>query len=311
MPTYVTVDDVKKSYVPSKETRKSVTSSVDNTSDITLLVPESDFQRSFSAQAAAIAKQSMGKRNQIVRGTTPKQETFATLEIIKAGESGVTEANPDAGLKIEEFLLQSSQEVTQERYQLIETFGDTVGFFFGQRPKIYNYSGVLMNTEDWPWRDRWKTNYETEVRGTRCVEKSSRAYLTYDYVLREGYLLGMQVNQMSAHPGNVDFSFTMFVTREINLEPDDAGDVKESAEALDNLMEPIYEMQNAIEAINNPRTQIKAKTGDWAAFVTGATSTSYPENSTGRQDIYRNATPAYGPRSTPNPFGSMPTVPGY
>ena len=127
----------------------------------------------------------MGSRNDLLRGIKIKPETFATLEVVAGGSS--------SGAKFADFLLQSASEVTQERYQLLETFGDTIGFFYGTRPKIYQYSGVLINTSDYPWRDNWKWQYEEQFRGTKCVETKKRVYLTYDFVLREGYLLGMNI----------------------------------------------------------------------------------------------------------------------
>ena len=76
-----------------------------------------------------------------------------------------------------------------------------------------------MNTQDYPWRDNWKEYYESRLRGTRLVEDKKRAYLTYDYVLREGYILSFSMSENAAMPNSLDFNFSMFITKEVNLNP--------------------------------------------------------------------------------------------
>jgi len=208
--------------IPAQDARSAVTQNGD--SDASSTGSASTTEAAFSNTATAMAENmqdtagDMGDRNDQIRGIEMKEESYATLEIAEGNKNKTSQ-----GAKYAEFLLQSANEVSQEKYQLVETFGDTVAFFFGTRPKIYQYSGVLLNTADYPWRDDWKNNYEETFRGTRCVENKKRAYLTYDYVLREGYILGMNIGQISASPNNVDFNFTMFITREINLSPSSGG----------------------------------------------------------------------------------------
>jgi len=221
--SYVTIDSIQKTFCPEKDTRKGIVQNpASNAAYLSkVIVPESEFQKTLFYQANSLAKRSqqgLGARDDIIRGITTKPQTFATLELVKAGESS-------GEVKTAEFLLQNVSEASEEKYQLVETFGEPIGFFYGSRPKIYQYSGTLLNTEDYPWKDKWKANYENEFRGTKCVEKKSRAYLTYDFVLREGYILSLSTSQDSASPNNVNFSFAMFVTREMNLKPSDISSV--------------------------------------------------------------------------------------
>jgi hypothetical protein len=215
MSTFLTPSDVTATLLPDQGARIMAANSPNGSSLSPLIsaamIPESAFQTTAAQRAYDVAlNQNMGARNEIVRGVQGKNETYATLEILQPGSK-----NPL--LKFEEFLLQTVSEASQERFQSIETFGDTIGFFFGSRPKFYTYTGTLLNTADYGWKDKWTAAYETQMRGTKCVEQKARAYLTYDYVLREGYILQMNVSQISAHPNHVDFSFSMFVTREISL----------------------------------------------------------------------------------------------
>jgi len=138
--------------LPPANDREMVTNSPKTTANAQVLIPESEYVKSFSGIADGVAAgegTDIGERNKIMRGVTTKDESYATLQVVNAGEAKAASTD----LKIEEFLLIASQESSQEKYQLIETFGETVAFLFGERPKIYNYSGTLLNTDDYAWKN--------------------------------------------------------------------------------------------------------------------------------------------------------------
>ena len=87
------------------------------------------------------------------------------------------------------FLLQQVGESFHEKAQLVETFGEPIIYFFGERARVFQYSGVLMNTGNFSWRNEWLRVYETYLRGTRAVENRARVYLVYEDIMRGGYLL--------------------------------------------------------------------------------------------------------------------------
>lgn len=247
MPTYSTAKDVLSMSLPNAISRKAFVNSPRSETFGDILIPEATFNRGFTRSAINLQYQAkrMELRNKLVRGVTTNQETYATLQLVKAGE---LEAEPE--YNFEDFLLQSSQEATQEKYQLVETFGETVGFFFGSRPKVYNYSGTLLNTQDYPWRDNWKTFYETKLRGTKLVEEKRRAYLTYDYVLREGYILSTSMADNAAKPNCLDFNFVMFITKEVNIGPQ--VDVeREVTELTESTTQAAQEVASQFKAIGN------------------------------------------------------------
>lgn len=119
----------------------------------------------------------------------------------------------DVLLETTEFVLEDVQEQMAERFQLQETFGDFNVFFFGKRAEIFTYSGSLINAKDnLQWRNQFLDNYERFLRGTRCAELKARAYLLYDDVVREGFILSANVSQNSMTEAVVKFSFTLLVT---------------------------------------------------------------------------------------------------
>lgn len=115
------------------------------------------------------------------------------------------------------FIIQNIADVRQEKSQILETFGDTFIFFFGERPRILQVSGVLFNTLDFNWRTEFWYNYETTLRGTKLVEQNARLYLYYDDIVVEGYMLGAQAQDISEAPYHIPFSFTLFVTNHTYL----------------------------------------------------------------------------------------------
>lgn len=231
MPTYADLRNVTNSLADNKSTRKLYVNGLATQIETKVYVPEQAFQSAFAREANRIADVDQnnlgGSRRDIEEaGFEPKNDSLALIRIVTTkplpSNNPAMQKGPDVPETLDdtkEFILQSVQEMAHEKYQLIETFGDPVSFFYGQRPKIYQYSGVLVNSTNKPWRDNWKDMYEKKLRGSELVKQKARVYLTYDYVLREGYILDSAIRQISAHPYHVDFNFTMFITREINLKP--------------------------------------------------------------------------------------------
>ena len=216
-------------------------------------IPPDKFSEVLTKQTRAGNKDQaaiVGKRNQAYRGFTPKEEQIASLRIIATQDllSGqVDQSKLKAGGIViygtDQFILQSAAEPDDEKVQIVETFGQPVAFFYGRRPRMYTYSGTLLNGADTftpsdvsannipqstvdgestsaystLWRDNFKLGYELFLRGTRSVRFRARAYLTYDRVIREGFIVRSSISQ-DIRPNMVSFMFSMFVTREINLD---------------------------------------------------------------------------------------------
>jgi hypothetical protein len=198
-----------------------------------------------SAAAQELRQRVVNRRNSTYRATELKEETVASLRIV----AGKTDPGGDysnysqvgGGMTIfgtDQFVLQSAAESDSERVQIVETFGEPVVFFYGRRPRVFNYNGFLFNSgktsslipaarttafqtgsgeQSKLWRDNFKMAYDLFLRGTKCVEFKARCYLTYDRVVREGFLIGMAMNQ-DMRPNMVQLSFQMFVMREINVD---------------------------------------------------------------------------------------------
>lgn len=155
-----------------------------------------------------------------LRGLQIKKDTYAVLRALTATGDEVPlfdSSSPDVQDGIgrsshyANFIIQKVEEQRVEKQQIVETFGEDYIFFFGERPRFLNVSGVLINSKDFNWKNEFWQNYETYFRGTRLVEQNARLYLYFDDVVVEGYIVSGTTVDDSMQPNLLSFMFTMFV----------------------------------------------------------------------------------------------------
>ena len=159
------------------------------------------------------------------RGIEIKDDTYAVITIrmsdgspipmwsSSARPSGDSDpSDPAAVTDYSDFILQSVQEERAEKSQIIETFGDTFVYFFGERARIIRLTGILVNTYDFNWRSQFWRNYDLYMRGTKLVEANARAYLSYDTRVIEGYPLSAAATDDANMPYAIPFNMTLLLT---------------------------------------------------------------------------------------------------
>jgi len=176
------------------------------------------------------------------RGIEIKEDTYGVIKVMKAdgteiplvdaggpnipketnstgsGSTGQQERSGYATTyNYSNFIIQQVQDARQEKSQVLETFGDSYVFFFGERPRVLVVNGLLMNTLDFNWRTEFWHNYENVLRGTKLVEQNARIYLYWDDIVVEGYMLGATARDDASMPYHVPFSFQLFVTNHMYL----------------------------------------------------------------------------------------------
>lgn len=151
-----------------------------------------------------------------LRGLEIKEDTYAYIKIIRADNTAVDlfDAGAPEGRTQEysNFILQSVQEQRMEKHQILETFGESYIFLFGEAPRMLQCSAVLINSHDFNWKDEFLENYHLYMRGTRALEQGARTYLFYDQNIVEGYMLNAAVNITSTEPLLAQLQFQFFVT---------------------------------------------------------------------------------------------------
>lgn len=157
------------------------------------------------------------------RGIELKRDTYATLRVFDSlnrpipfvdSSAPPAEEGGTIGQSVEytNFILQSLQEQRIEKQQIVETFGEDYIFFFGERPRIYNVTALLLNTRNFNWKSEWWKNYEDTLRGTKLLERNARLYLYFDDIVIEGYMLQAQAISSVEDPYKLPLQFQIFCT---------------------------------------------------------------------------------------------------
>lgn len=171
-----------------------------------------------------------------LNGIMVKPNTHAVVHIRTAGgevvkvfnrlgretEDGVSFSKPPDGTTPNDdvwtdWLLQSVHEERTEKTQIVETFGETYLYAFGQHPRVLAFTGILLNTLDYNWRSIFWKNWDEFFRATQLIRANARMYITFDDVIVEGYPMNAAADQTSADPHVMSFSFSFFVTNYVNL----------------------------------------------------------------------------------------------
>lgn len=156
-----------------------------------------------------------------LRGLEIKEDTYAIIRVIQADGTEVQLVDGGAATGQttgwSNFLLQSVQEARMEKHQIVETFGDSYIYFFGEAPRFLDVSCLLINSNDFNWEAEWWYNYDNFLRGTKSVELGARTYMFYDDNVVEGYMLQAQAVKVAEEPLTVRLSYRLFITNYQNV----------------------------------------------------------------------------------------------
>lgn len=156
------------------------------------------------------------------RGIELKSDTYAYLKIIQSNgkelpfmDSSSSTGSTSSGYA--NFILQAVNEDRMEKHQIVETFGDSYVFFFGESPRFLDCQALLISSQDFTWDAEWWYNYEHYLRGTKLVEMGARAYMFWDDNVVEGYMLSTNAQRVADNQHMLSMSFRFFVTRYQNV----------------------------------------------------------------------------------------------
>ena len=159
-------------------------------------------------------------------GIVIKPNTFAVAkvvnskgEILRVLNSSLATGGGDDGRADAwtDWLLAGVQEDRAEKTQIVETFGETFLYAYGQRSRVLSFSGILLNTVDYNWRAIFWENWDTYFRATRLIQNDARMYISFDDILVEGYPLNATAQQSAGDSNQLNFQFTFFVTNYVNV----------------------------------------------------------------------------------------------
>lgn len=156
-----------------------------------------------------------------LRGLEIKDDTYAIFKVVTSNgnELNLIDSGAVGGLKTQNsnFILQSVTEARMEKHQIVETFGESYIFFFGESPRFLDVTAILVDSFDFNWYAEFWQNYDLYLRGSKSVERGARTYLFYDDNIVEGYMLMAQATKMSEAPLQAKLTFRLFLTNYSNI----------------------------------------------------------------------------------------------
>jgi len=195
-----------------------------------------------------------------------------TLDKLNIGDRQLHESTPSTGTPNSDawtdWILQSVAESRVEKTQVVETFGDTYLYAFGQKPRALVFNGLLMNTTDYNWRAVFWENWDNFFRATRLIELNARMYISWDDIVVEGYPINAVCNQLADSPNAMTFSFNFFVTRYINVDAD-KGFLRDRFRGDNIAALTDYDPKNAKIRFNNKLSAIELLGMEGSTFIGG------------------------------------------
>lgn len=190
-----------------------------------------------------------------LRGIQVKPNTYAVLRVLRASGKPIALFDSSSSKVVDgvgrstayaNFIIQSLSEQRAEKQQVIETFGEDYCYFFGERPRFLEVSGVLINTADFNWKSEFWTNYDLYLRGSKLVEQNARLYFYFDDLVIEGYMLGARTSEDAGQRHMLPLNFQLYITNYAILSnvgsvytPQSDVSVIDSGYAADDALEPI------------------------------------------------------------------------
>ena len=169
----------------------------------------------FAHQVALGIQQPRDVRRPLV-GYEIKDDTYATIHVLSSTQHHIplidSSAEDGFGYSYTNMLIMNMSESRAEKNQIVETFGEDYIFFFGERPRMITFSGIVLNTLDFNWKSEFWANYEKTFRGTRLLENDARMYITIDDIIVEGYMMQAQQVGTAQSPYHLPITFQFFVT---------------------------------------------------------------------------------------------------
>jgi hypothetical protein len=87
-------------------------------------------------------------------------------------------------------------------------------FFMGEQPRVFNFSGLFLDSKQYPYYQEFMTAYHTFLAGRKCVENKARLKFVYDGKIIEGYILNVNIQGNSESPLSKQFNFQFLVKNE-------------------------------------------------------------------------------------------------
>lgn len=118
-----------------------------------------------------------------------------------------------------DFILTNAVEEFEEKMQLVTLTGDNyVAYYFGRKPPIFSYSGMVYNTWQDDWRIQLLTLYDRLLRGSKVAQLRTVVKLYYDTIVVIGSIPNLRLELNSQSQLGAMFSFSFLVKEYIVIQ---------------------------------------------------------------------------------------------
>jgi len=84
-------------------------------------------------------------------------------------------------------------------------------FFFGETPSVYQFSGVFLDTQDYPYYQEFMVAYNKFLAGRKAVENNMQTKIMISGQIIDGFLLDVSVSHEASIEALKQFRFTVLV----------------------------------------------------------------------------------------------------
>lgn len=110
------------------------------------------------------------------------------------------------------FSIMAVREAHDEIVKIHQNFDNSWNvFFFGERPAIYSFNGIFVDSMDYPYYQEFMVAYEQLLAGSKCVKNKTKMFITCDGKIIEGYMLNISATKTAETSLKKDFSFSLLV----------------------------------------------------------------------------------------------------
>jgi hypothetical protein len=163
-------------------------------------------------------------------GVVPKENTYASLSLVSDMDYKDLPMPTDNTLYdsllgttknsriTTNFMITNASQQRVENFQIMQTFGKTYLFFFGEKPTSVAIQGYLLNSRDFNWRNDFLRNYQEVLRASKATAEGRIAVLAYDDFVIQGYILNLSIADDNEMRELSRFTFE-FLVKKIDIVP--------------------------------------------------------------------------------------------
>lgn len=159
----------------------------------------------------------------IAARATYDRQNIASIRLLKATGDN---KSPYKNLipPFSKFFLEQVIEPHEEKFQLVETFGDWFIFFYGERAPVYQFTGTVLSSLNYDWANEFQFMYDSFLRGTKTAEQKAEVSIAYGSTQVVGFLLGKTMQLTALNNNAAAFTFKMIVSKRfiLSLKPESA-----------------------------------------------------------------------------------------